>query len=223
MDLGSIRAVYKKQINRHLGSIRGRAGQQPDEAVSKFAEKFARKIAKSSAAPKEAQHALADLTFEFLGVFYGVDEELASNGLAALWEKTAPYLGSEASRPSSLADIHPQDDDLASWAQYLKEMASLTAQREALTSATDYELIRARRMLHLVLGRLAPVAECGEEFQELGRRLLIVLGRPAVPILITVLREDSLRHKAVSFILDLMRRLGQMTRGSSTKVHGGSA
>jgi hypothetical protein len=217
MDLGSVRAAYGTLISRHLGAIRDRAGQLPDDVVSKLAEMSARKIAESYAVPIEAQQALTDLTIEFFEVFYGLDEELASSGLAALWERAAPYL----SPSSDVVEIHPQDEDLASWAKYLKEMASLTAQRGALTSATDYELIRARRVVHLAFGclrRLSRMAERGQEFEELGHRLLMVFGRPAVPILITLLRDDSSRHSAVSFLLDLSRRASQVTFDPSMKV-----
>ena len=35
VSMRSIRAIYQKQINRHFRSVRGRAGQQPDDVVSK--------------------------------------------------------------------------------------------------------------------------------------------------------------------------------------------
>lgn len=221
VDVGSVRAVYGRLISRHFRSVRGRSKLQLDDAVGKLAGQVARK----SRAPNEALNAVTDFIFECLGVFYGVDDELASSGLAALGEIAARYFTSDVSRPRDMANFHPTDDEFACWLQYVKTMASLPVQRKAITSATDYELIRARRLVHLVfgfVGRLARAAESGEEFEELGRRLLIVFGRPAVPILITVLREDSLRHKTVSFILDLMRRQGQMTLGYSTKVRIGS-
>lgn len=221
MDLGSIRAVYGKLISHHFRSVRGRSKLQLGDSVGKLAEQIARK----SRAPKEALRDTTDFILECGGVFYGVDEELASSGLAALWERAAPYFTSDVSRPRDMADFHPTDDELACWLQYLKTMASLPVQRKAITSATDYELIRGLRLVHLFfgfLGRLARAAKPGEEFEEIGRRLLIVLGRPAVPILIMVLREDSLRHKSVSFILDLMRRQRRMTRGYSTKARIGS-
>lgn len=222
VDLGSVREVYGKLINCHFNSIHARSGQHPEDAVGKLAGMLARQIAKSIGAPTKAQNDVADLAYEFLVIFYGVDEETESEGLAELWKKAAPYLGNGASRPSDFADIHPRDDDLATWARYLKEMASLTAQRKAITSSTDYELIRARRLVHLLfgfLGRLVRQTESAEELGELGHRLLLVFGRLAVPILITVLRGKSLRHKAVSFILDLMLKSRQMTTlGPTTKV-----
>ncbi|MGH6812320.1 MAG: hypothetical protein ACREDM_08255 [Methylocella sp.] len=223
-ELASIRAVYGRLMSRHFSSIRGRSMLHFGDAVGELAGQFARKIALPNA-PKEAKNAIADLTSEFLGIFYGVNEELAATGLGALWKKATPYFGNNISQSGSLADIDLRDDHFEIMARYLNEMASLTAQRKAITSATDYELIRARRLVHLFfgyLGRLARAAERGKEFEEFGRRLLIELGRPAVPILITVLREDSLRHKTLSFILDLMPRLRQMTLGYSTKVRIGS-
>jgi hypothetical protein len=211
VDLGSVRAVYRRLISSHFRSVRGRSKLQLDDAVGKLAGQVARK----SRAPKEALNAITDFIFECLGVFYGIDDGLASSGLAALGEIAAPYFTSDVSRPRDMADFHPTDDELACWLQYVKTMASLPVQRKAITSATDYELMRARRLVHLFFGflaRIARAAKAGDEFEECGRRLLIVLGCPAVPILITVLREDSLRHQAVSFILDLMPGLRQQTK-----------
>ena len=139
-----------------------------------------------------------------------------SDGLAALWESAAPYLGGSASRQNGWADFHPQDDDLATWAQYLGEMASLKAQRAAIATATDYELTRARRLVRLVfsfLDRLARAAGGKGEFEELRRQLLLVFGRPAVPILIAALREGTLRQKVVSSLLDFAKMFPQSPRG----------
>lgn len=210
MELDTIRAVYGRLIGRHFDSIGGRSGRPLDEAIGKLAEMFARQRAKTSAAPTHVQQAINHLTYEFLQVFYGVNEEFAGDGLAALWEKAAPYLGSDASRPIGWPDFSPQDDDLEAWARHLREMVSLKAQLKAVTSATDYELIRARRLVLLVFGyldRLARAADRGTEFEEFGRMLHIVLGRPAVPILIMVLRRDELRYKIVSSLLNFAKML----------------
>ena len=82
-----------------------------------------------------------------------------------------------------------------------------------MMSASDYELMRARRMVLFVfayLRRITRASESEERFEEFGRGLLIVLGRPAVPILIAVLRKDALRHKIMLSLLDIakMIRLG---------------
>ncbi len=87
-------------------------------------------------------------------------------------------------------------------------MASLTAQRKAVLSASDYELMRARRLVGFVFGyirRIALAADCQDDLEEFGRRLLIMLGRPAVPILVAVLREDTLRHTIMLSLLEFVQ------------------
>jgi hypothetical protein len=208
--LDSIRAIYRKLINRHLRAVHGRLGQQPDDVIWKFADTLARQTAKTSAAPVEARRSIAQLAFDFLEVFYGLDGGVVTEGLAELWEKAAPYMGGGASQTAGLADLHPRDEDLAAWAHYVKAMASLGAQQKTIKSASNYELMRARRLVLFVSGylrRVARAAECPEGFEEFGRRLLIVLGRSAVPILIAVLRNDAFRKKIMSSLLDLVRKL----------------
>jgi hypothetical protein len=108
---------------------------------------LARQQARQSGAPADARRALEDLLVEFLGIFYQIDNEPVSEGLAELWEKALPYMSGGASRSSALTDLDLRDEDLATWAHYAGEMASLTAQREAIKSASDYELMRARRLV----------------------------------------------------------------------------
>ncbi len=132
VKLDDIRAIYRRSIDHHFRAMRGRSGQPLSESVGKLASMFARHSAKTSAAPKAAQHAIADLAVEFLGACYDPHGEVESNGLASLWEIAAPYFGGAASGQNGGIEFRPQDDDLATWAQFLKEMASLPAQRDRL-------------------------------------------------------------------------------------------
>jgi hypothetical protein len=205
LDLGVIREVYRRSISRHFRSARGRSRRPLHEWVHELADGVARQTARNGAAPREVRRTIADLAVEFLGVFYGLREEVAIGGLASRWKNATPYLGGAA-----WAEVHLQDDDLATWAQYLEEMASLPAQREAIDSATDYELIRARRLVRLAFGyfgRVARAIERGEELREFAQRFLLIFGRPAVPVLIAVLRKEALRREVASFLLDIGKRL----------------
>jgi hypothetical protein len=182
-ELGSVRAVYERRISQY---------DTTEEAVSGAAEKLARKNAKSSA----VQEDIIDAVLPFLQVFYGLDDEVGSDGFAALWARAAPYLGGGyAWRRWPLGD-----DDLAVVAQSLNKMASVPAQRDALASATDHELVRTRRLVLVVFGyvsRFTRAAKRGEVFEEYSRRLalpLLMMLSELVPILITVLRKDRLRH-----------------------------
>lgn len=207
--LGPVRAIYCKLIKRHLQMVHGNAGALPDDVVGKLSEVLARKQIKSGA-PAPVRHALTDLLVEFLGIFYGVDSDLESESLTELWDMTAPYINGGESRSYSLAGLHLGDEELVSWVEYVKEIASLPAQQKTISSANDYEFIRARRLVLLVFGylrRLPRMAGGQDDVEELGRRLLIALGRPAVPILIAVLREGTLRSNIMSSLLDFARTL----------------
>jgi hypothetical protein len=108
-----------------------------------------------------------------------------------------------------------RDQDLTAWAHNLKERVSLTAQQKTIRSARDYEFMRARRLVLFVFGylhRMTRAVNCQNgldqnDLEELGRRLLIVLGCSAVPILISVLRNDAFRRKIMSSLLGFTHRL----------------
>lgn len=216
VDLGSIRAIYRRRISRLFGWVRRHSGQPPDGVVGDLAAMFAREIIKSHGAPTEVRNAVTDLAAPFFEIFYGVSKNLDGFGLAEYWKAAAPVLGK-----IGFADLHPSDGDLEAWSRYLKEMASLPTQHAAMSSATDYELIRARRLVHFVFGylvRMARAAQCEEKLSELGRCLLMVFGRPAVPILIMVLRDESLRRKIVSSILDFIVMLPRAQMRLSSRL-----
>jgi hypothetical protein len=211
VKLVSIRKFYLRSIDDHFRLARGRSQQPLSEWVGKLAGMVARRVAKTNAAPKAAQDAIEDLAIEFLGVFYEPREEFS--GLASHWEIAAPYLGGAALGQNGEIAFHPQDDDLATWAQYLGEMASLTAQRRAIASATDYELMRARRLVLFAfkcLDRVVGANLSREQFEEFGTRAIVDFGRPALPILIAVLRNEALRQQVVSFVLEGAKVLRQL-------------
>jgi hypothetical protein len=205
VTLSPIRAIYDSLIDLHLQWVHGRDGQRADDVVGKLAEAFARRQANEKWVPAEARHAFTDLTIDALELFYSIDGESVSEGRAELWKRAVPYINGSGSHSSGLSNLHLRDEDLAMWAKHVTEMASLTAQRKAICSASDYELIRARRIVLLVFGylrRFARVAECQSDLEDhLGLQLLIVFGRPAVPILIAVLRHDSYRRNIISLLL----------------------
>jgi hypothetical protein len=216
LDLRLIRKVYQMSIDRHFRSVRGRSQRPLDEAIGQLAAMLGRQSVTARPTPAHVRYAIEDLAVEFLEAFYGLDEEVGSAGLASRWEIAAPYLGSEAPRQIGSAEFHPRDEDLATWAQCLREMASLPAQQKAIASSTDYELMRARRVVLFVfgyLGRIARATATGEQIEKFGRRLLMAFGRPAVPILITVLREEAFRQKVVSALLTTKRCYRNRLRG----------
>ena len=146
----------------------------------------------------------------FLDVYFGVDDEATTEGLAKLWETVAPYLSLKGADVGRLAELHLTDDDWDGWVQSLKEFGSLPAQRETLQSASDYELQRARRLVLFVVGHLRRLAKATgpwEGSEEGVDRLVIAIGGWSIPILVAVLRNEGLRHKTTSLLLKLAQKL----------------
>src|SRR5205807_903708 len=109
VDLRSVRAIYFKLLKHHLRSVHKHVGKQPDDIVGDLAEMAARQWAKANLAPADVRRAFADLMVELLGIFYGFDNDLVTEGLAELWEKVAPYFGGTASHSGGFAELHLSD------------------------------------------------------------------------------------------------------------------
>lgn len=211
VDLRLVRGAYQRIIGRHFRSVRGRSADDLEGAVSALAARAARHLTKSQAVPRHVLHAIADLTLPYLDIFFGSTEEFEGTGLSELWALVEPYVG----HAKDQAPFPLSDDALETAAFYLSQMASLPAQREAICSATDYEMIRARRLVHLVFGHLQHIAksvESSRDAKEFCRPLLIAFGRPAIPILIMVLRQDAFRRRAIPYLLDLVIKARRQIR-----------
>jgi hypothetical protein len=209
IELRDVRTAYRKSIERHLHLMLAHRGKQPDENVGRLATMFGRQFANQTAAPADAQEAITGLAEEFLQVYYGTDSEFVGEGLAELWQKAAPLVGT-SSTSGGLADFKPGDEDLMAWAYYLRRFVSLPAQREMVESASDYELMRARRLMRCAIGcfrRFDPSVDCRDDIESVGGWFVIVFGRPAVPILIALLRQDTIRHEIMAWLLDAAQRL----------------
>ena len=127
--------------------------------------------------------------------------------MAEQWEKVAPFVPGAGSQAGGLADLHPTDGTLTLWTDWLKQFVSLPAQRAAIESARDYELMRARRLMRFVLeylrrfGNAAGGKDACEEFA-----FLHLTGR-LLPVLVAVLNEDGLRQVIVSTLLDAVLKI----------------
>jgi hypothetical protein len=195
VDLRRVRDVYERA---HCGVV----SQPPDDAASESADMFVRQNVKIDKIPADAKDAGINLAVEFFGVFYGVKEPFESFGLEDYWKLVKPYLNSEA-----FADMHLRDVEFETYAKYLKAMVSLPAQREAIVTASDYELTRARRFVHFVFGyfdHLARTDKRNEKFDGFGRHSLIAIGATAIPILIAAFRNNTARQKIFSGVLDFV-------------------
>jgi hypothetical protein len=206
IDTCSVRAVYLEFNSRHLREICEHAGTLPEDVIRDLARKLARRQI-SKGAPAEARHAYADLAVELLSVFFGDEGELLIEGLAEQWEKAVPYVAGAGSQAGGLADLHPTDETLTRWAQKLRQFVSLPAQRAAIESASDYELMRARRLIRFVLEYLRRIFNAvGPQGACEGFLFLSLTGR-FIPVLVALLREDTLRSLIMSSLLDMVLKM----------------
>jgi len=206
VELRTVRSVYLELNSRHLRDILEQAGKQPEDIIGNLAGKLARRQISKDVAPVEAQHAYADLAVEFLSVFYGNESE-PIEGLAEQWEKVVPYAAGAGSQVGGLAALHPTDETLTLWAHKLGQFVSLPAQHAAIESASDYELMRARRLMRFVLEYLRRIANvAGGHAGCDGFAFLHLTGR-LLPVLVAVLREDALRQMIMVSLLDVVLKM----------------
>jgi hypothetical protein len=84
---------------------------------------------------------------------------------------------------------------------------SLPAQRAAIESASDYELMRARRLIQFVLEYLRRISNAVGSEDACERFLVLSLTGRLLPVLVAVLREDKLRSIIMSSLLDMMLKM----------------
>jgi hypothetical protein len=160
-----------------------------------------------SNAPAEIKRAAVDICSELLSAFFGVDGEPATYGLAASIVETMPYWSSEVSRPFPIDETHIE------WLiVHIRQWCSLPVQRKILRSATEYEFVRARRVLRVALGffsrtaRQLPTVQRKALLQQ-EQVAVIVLSRPVLLPLIAVLRDP-----AVPLFIPALLRLSRATK-----------
>jgi hypothetical protein len=207
IDMQSVRAVYLDLNDRHLCGIREQAGALPEDVIGDLAAKLARRQVGKGRAPVEARDAYAALAIEFLSVFYGSEDDLMIEELAEYWEKAVPYVAGVRSHAGELANLHPTDETLTLWIQQLRQFVSLPAQRAAIESASDYELMRARRLIQFVLEYLRRISNAVGSEDACERFLVLSLTGRLLPVLVAVLREDKLRSIIMSSLLDMMLKM----------------
>jgi hypothetical protein len=207
VDLRLVRESYTKLIDEHIRGLRRRTRPiELDDAVGELAAKVAPALLRVSSLPSKIRDSAIDLLLEILTIFYGATDDPAIEGLADLLIKVFSYLRTTM-RPQPGCDEAVRDFIGAHFGaiiDHLHNFGALPRQRSAMTTATDYELMRARRIIHLAFGslmRLLPPAQ-REEFAEFGRRLVIVFGRPAAPIMVGLLR-DIAGQSIIPYLLHL--------------------
>jgi hypothetical protein len=199
VELTLVRGAYHRLIGRHFRSMQRHTQEDPDARLGALAAQISRHMVKEERVPLKLRDDVTDLAVPFLETFFKVNWVFDGEGLSELWDRVEPYLW-DTKVAGSLA---LNDHQLKLVAGYLRRMGSLPAQRDAIRSASDYELIRARRLLLFVFGhvrRMADLASPNHPLDAFCRNGSLALSRPAVPILIMVLREDWLRHRIMEYL-----------------------
>jgi hypothetical protein len=199
VDLKLVRGSYLKLIDRSAPWCRRRTQRaEPEDEIGALAQQIATKLLKQES-PKGIREDATNLLSEILSVFFGTGEEPETFGLAEIWQVVAPYWRDGRDKQPAYTD-----EQFDWFITHLQEWASLPAQRETLQRATDGDLVRARRVIHLVGGCFARLSPPNQqvEFGERRRAMLIVFGQPALPVLAKILREP-LGKKIVPFLLQL--------------------
>jgi hypothetical protein len=207
IDVRFLRAVYLERISRHLSQIREHADLHPEDAIGDLAGKLARRQVGKAGAPVDAQDAYSALAIEFLSVFYGSESEFMIEGLAEQWGKVVPFVSGVGSQAGGLADLHPNDETLALWAERLRQFGSLPAQLATMDSASDYELMRARRLIRFALEYLRRISNAVGPQNACDGFILHELTSRFVPLLVAVLRESTLRSLIVASLLDMAMKM----------------
>ncbi len=199
VEIALVRSAYHRMVGRHFRSLH--AEEDPDGRISAFAAQMSRHLIKTDRLPRAIRDDLTDLTLPFLEIFF-INRGFEGEGLSELWGRVEPYLwDTQVSGALALSD-----HQLEIAANYLSRMGSLAAQRDAIRSASDYELTRARRLLLFAFGYVRRMADLTEQADTLDvscRNCSIALSRLAVPVLVMVLREKWLRHCITGFLLEV--------------------
>jgi len=183
VELALVRGAYHRLVGRHFRSMHHHSQDDPDGRLGALAAQISRHMVKTEQLPSAFRDDLTDLALPFLETFFNVNWVFEGEGLSELWEKVEPHLWD--SKTSGALVLNDHRLEIA--AGYLRRMGSLPAQRDAIRSASDYELVQARRLLLFVLGhvrRMADLTAQGEILDGSCRNFVIAMSRPAVPILI---------------------------------------
>lgn len=208
VELALVRGAYRRMIGRHFRSMQRHAQDDPEDRLSALADRVSRHMVKTDWLPAAIRDDVTDLVLPFLEAFFSINRGFEGDGLAELWTKIEPHLW-DTKMPANLA---LSDHQIEIAAGYLRRMGSLAAQREAIRSASDYELIRAPRLVLFVLGyvrRMADLTSRSDALDAPCSNFSLAVSRPAVPILVMVVREDWLRRRITAFLLDMAVRFRQ--------------
>ena len=206
IPLAAVRRIYDTLITRALRAVHERLNQLPEDVLGGIANKAAILQAKNGSMPVSARQALSDLELEVLRIVYGLDDEPELEELADLWREVAPYLNPNASGGREFAGGNGPHDGIVIVLKFVKDTASLPIQQRVMRSATDSELMRARRLVLVASGHLRRMMMVNQKNLEPWLyRLTIAIGHRAVPILVAALANKVTRRKITQSLLKVAR------------------
>ncbi len=213
IELALIRGAYRRILHHYLGTIQVKNGS--GEKISVFAAQISGRLVKDGKVPRAIRDDLTDLALPFLEVFFSVGGVFEEDGLSDLWATVEPYLW-DIKRAGTL---NLNDHQLGVAASYLSRMGSLTAQHDAICTASDYELIRARRLLLLIRGyiqRLVDLSGSSDALETHCPHFSIAMSRPTIPIIVIILREARLRSRIIESLFHILAKLRPQFRSEES-------
>ena len=180
--------------------------RRPNAPMSDQVGALAKVWAKHWKGSQNIREQIEPLLEEALAVFFGSDDEIAVHELGVV-AMAALSDGRSIMGLSQLPSARISDDDLEFLLRTLREYWSLPAQRAAIDCATAYELVRARRLWHVVLGLFARHISGHKDQWE---ACAVTFGQPLIPLLLRLLRErhaHSIKTMVLSVSLALRGRI----------------
>ena len=208
IPLVAVRCVYGALIAKSLCVVHGRGKEQPEDILGRMAHRAALLQARRASFSVDFRQNFADLVLEVLEIVYGLQDHPELEEIEELWGKVAPYLNASINREDRSLGANQAGEGLEIIIKFIKDTASLPAQQRIMTTAKDYELMRARRLILVTSGHLRRTMTANTKGRDLLLyRLIIVFGQMAIPILVAILRDEAIRHKIVQLLLEGARGL----------------
>jgi hypothetical protein len=217
IDAMALRPAWISLIDKSSPWLRRRKDENilPADAIGPIAALAAR-----AAVPDrgEIRQHMETLWIEGLNVFYATGDEIEIQDLGV-----AAVMSLRQSRAAEgLPPIDPllkiSDEDVASLLGLLREWLSLPAQRDTIARATEHELIRARRLWHIMLGGWCRPSVGVVDLDQWP--CAVVFGRPGLPILLRLLRQPF-AAQTIRTILWISREM-KKGRPRRERVHAGN-
>ena len=202
IELKLVRKAWLKLIEHNRPQRRIWASNPfDDEGVGELAPRVAKSLLRLGT-PADIKDGLTNVLVEIYSAYYGTDDKPDTTGFGKLLAETIPYLSKGTLEPVMFDDAH-----IEWFIANVRDWVSLPKQRETLESARNYELVRARRVIHVVLGIFGRAARHMPDGQlkSLEELTVLSLGRAALLPLVAILRKSPPEYPVIPKLLSLSR------------------